>query len=154
MSANGLEVFDKTLETTHIWLNEIMEEMGPDRQVAWKVLSVVLHKLRDRLPIGVAAHLGAQLPLLVRGVYYDQFQPSKLPTECNSREEFVAEVAEWLTDTRPVDPDQAIRTVFKVLSRHVSDGQIEHVKQALPRSLRQSWETAEQQTPEQATADA
>ena len=79
MSANGLEVFDKTLETTHIWLGEIMEDIGPDRQVAWKVLSVVLHKLRDRLPIGVAAHLGAQLPLLVRGVYYDQVQPSRLP---------------------------------------------------------------------------
>ena len=154
MSATGLDVFDKTLQTTNIWLNEIMERIGPDRQVAWKVLSVVLHKLRDRLPIGVAAHLGAQLPLLVRGVYYDQFQPSRLPTECNSREEFVAEVAEWLTDTRPVDPDQAIRTVFKVLSRHVSAGQVEHVKQALPRSLRQSWESAEQKAPEEATADA
>jgi uncharacterized protein (DUF2267 family) len=154
MSATGLEVFDKTLETTHIWLNEIMEDLGPDRQVAWKVLSVVLHKLRDRLPIGLAAHLGAQLPILVRGVYYDQFEPGKLPTDCNNREEFVAEVAEWLTDTRPVDPDLAVRSVFKVLSRHVSQGQIEHVKQALPRDLRQSWETAEQRIPEAAGADA
>ena len=49
MSANGLEVFDKTLETTHIWLKEIMADLGPDKQVAWKVLSTVLHKLRDRL---------------------------------------------------------------------------------------------------------
>ena len=143
MSANGLEVFDKTLETTHIWLNEIMEDLGPDKQVAWKVLSVVLHKLRDRLPIGLAAHLGAQLPLLVRGVYYDQFEPSKMPTECNSREEFVQEAAEWLADTRPVDPDAAIRSVFKLLSRHISKGQIDHVKQALPSSLRQSWDSAE-----------
>ena len=71
MSANGLEVFDKTIQTTNIWLNEIMERLGPDRQVAWKVLSTVLHKLRDRLPLELAAHLGAQLPLLVRGVYYD-----------------------------------------------------------------------------------
>ena len=131
-----------------------MKELGPDRQVAWKVLSVVLHKLRDRLPVGLAAHLGAQLPLLVRGVYYDQFEPAKMPTECNSREEFVAEVAEWLTDTRPVDPDQAVRTVFGVLSRHVSEGQISHVKEALPRSLRQSWDTASSRAPEEAAADA
>ncbi len=110
--------------------------------MAWKVLSIVLHKLRDRLPIGLAAHLGAQLPLLVRGVYYDQFEPGKLPTECNSREEFVAEVAEWLSDIRPVDPDQAVRSVFKVLSRHVSEGQIDHVKEALPRSLRQRYRRA------------
>jgi uncharacterized protein (DUF2267 family) len=152
MSANGLEVFDKTLETTHIWLNEMMEDLGPDRQVAWKVLSIVLHKLRDRLPIGLAAHLGAQLPLLVRGVYYDQFEPAKLPTTCNSREEFVAEVEEWLADTRPVDPDQAVSSVFKVLSRHISQGQVEKVKEALPKSLRQSWETAEQKSPEAADA--
>lgn len=143
MSANGLEVFDKTLETTHIWLNEIMADLGPDRQVAWKVLSTVLHKLRDRLPIGLAAHLGAQLPLLVRGVYYDQFEPSRLPTECNSMEEFVAEVAEWLQDTRPVDPDVAVRSVFGVLSRHISEGQVKKVREALPRSLRQSWTDAE-----------
>jgi uncharacterized protein (DUF2267 family) len=142
MSANGLEVFDKTLETTHVWLNEIMKDVGPDRQVAWKVLSVVLRKLRDRLPIGLAAHLGAQLPILIRGIYYDQFEPGKLPTECNSREEFVAEVAEWLSDIRPVDPDTAVRSVFKVLSHHVDPGQIAKVREALPRSLRQSWETA------------
>lgn len=142
MSANGLEVFDKTLETTHVWLGEIMEDLGPDRQVAWKVLSVVLRKLRDRLPIGLAAHLGAQLPLLIRGTYYDQFEPSKLPTECDSREQFVAEVAEWLSDIRPVDPDEAVRCVFKVLSHHVDPGQIAKVREALPRSLRQSWETA------------
>lgn len=143
MSANGLEVFDKTLETTHIWLKEIMADLGPDKQVAWKVLSTVLHKLRDRLSINLAAHLGAQLPLLVRGVYYDQFEPSKMPSECRSREEFVAEVAEWMSDTRPVDTVDAIRSVFKVLSRHVSQGQIDHVKQALPKPVRQMWDEVE-----------
>jgi len=154
MSANGLDVFDKTLETTHIWLNQICADLGPDKQVAWKVLSTVLHKLRDRLPIGLAAHLGAQLPLLVRGVYYDQFEPSKLPTECNSREEFVAEVAEWLSDIRPVDPDAAVRSVFRVLSRHVSEGQIAKVREALPRSLRQSWIDAEADTGQLAGSEA
>ena len=142
MSANGLEIFDKTLETTHVWLKEIMADLGPDRQVAWKVLSVVLRKLRDRLPLGLAAHLGAQLPLLIRGVYYDQFEPSHLPVECNTREEFAAEVAEWLSDIRPVDPDEAVRSVFRVLSHHVDPGQIAKVMEALPKSLRQSWANA------------
>ncbi|HEX4762279.1 MAG TPA: DUF2267 domain-containing protein [Sphingomicrobium sp.] len=143
MSANGLEVFDRTLETTHIWLNEICNDLGPDKQVAWKVLSTVLHKLRDRLTLNLAAHLGAQLPLLVRGVYYDQFEPGKMPSECRSRDEFVAEVAEWLSDTRPVDPEEAIRSVFRLLSRHVSEGQVNKVRDALPKSIRQMWEAAE-----------
>src|SRR4051812_44635600 len=67
MSATGLDVFDKTLQTTHIWLDELMQEIGPDRQVAWHVLGAVLRGVRDRIPLDLAAHLGAQLPLLVRG---------------------------------------------------------------------------------------
>jgi uncharacterized protein (DUF2267 family) len=68
MSATGLDVFDKTLQTTHIWLNEITEAIGPDKQVAWHVLGAVLRTLRDRVPLQVAVHLGAELPLLVRGL--------------------------------------------------------------------------------------
>ena len=68
MSSTGLDVFDKTLQTTHQWLDDLMEELGPDRQVAWHALGAVLRALRDRLPLGLAAHLGSQLPILVRGV--------------------------------------------------------------------------------------
>ncbi len=146
MSTSGLDVFDRTLETTHIWLNEICTDLGPDKQVAWKVLSTVLHKLRDRLTVNLAAHLGAQLPLLIRGVYYDQYEPGRMPCEFRSRDDFVTEVAEWLRDTRPVDPEEAIRSVFRVLSRHVSEGQVDKVRDALPKSLRQMWESAEDPT--------
>jgi uncharacterized protein (DUF2267 family) len=140
MSANGLEVFDKTLQTTHVWLDEIMRELGPNRQTAWKVLSVVLHKLRDRLPVENAAHLGAGLPLLVRGVYYDQFQPSRQPTHCRNMEAFCAEVQEWLADTRPIDARDAVMSVFRTLSRHLPEGQIRKVQDALPRDMRQAWQ--------------
>jgi uncharacterized protein (DUF2267 family) len=140
MSATGLDVFDRTLQTTNIWLGEIMEELGPDRQVAWKVLSVVLHKLRDRLPVELAAHLGSQLPLLVRGVFYDQYQPAKQPSDCKTLDAFVEEVAEWLADIRPVDPKLAVQAVFRVLSNHVPEGQLEKVRSALPSSLRAFWD--------------
>jgi uncharacterized protein (DUF2267 family) len=140
MSANGLEVFDKTLQTTHIWLKEIMENLGVERPAAWKVLGVVLHKLRDRLPVGTSAHLGAELPLLVRGLYYDQYQPARQPSACRNMDEFCAEVREWLADTRPVDPHQAVRSVFMALSRHVPEGQIRNVQDALPQDIRRWWE--------------
>jgi uncharacterized protein (DUF2267 family) len=142
MSATGLEVFDKTLQTTNIWLKEIMAELGPDRQLAWKVLSVVLHKLRDRMPIELSSHLGAELPLLVRGVYYDQYEPTVQPTDYDL-DEFVEEVSEWLTDIRPVDSKEAIQTVFAVLSRHIPRGQINKVQNALPQDLRAFWIDAE-----------
>jgi len=144
MSANGLKVFDKTLQVTNIWLDQIMEGLGADRQTAWKVLSTVLHKLRDSLPVEEAAHLGAQLPLLVRGVYYDQYRPAHQPIRCRSREEFVAEVAEWLADTRPVDPEAAIGAVFDMLSRNIDTGQVEKIKAILPEPIRDLWRSAEE----------
>jgi len=147
MSATGLDVFDRTLQTTNIWLNEISDAIGPDKQVAWKVLSTVLHKLRDRLPIELAAHLGTQLPLLIRGVYYDQFEPGKQHKPCHTAEEFSAEVAKWLTDMRPVDPNAAVAVVFGVLSRHISEGQIAKVKHVLPKGIRAAWENIDAQTP-------
>ena len=139
MSATGLDVFDRTIQTTNIWLDEIMERIGPDRHLAWKVLSAVLHKLRDRLPADLSAHLGAQLPLLVRGAYYDLYRPSVQPTRLGTAEEFIQEVAKWLSDTRPVDPKDAIAAVFAVLNHHVEPGQVAKVRQALPASIRDLW---------------
>ena len=66
MSATGLEVFDKTVQTTNAWLKEIMEATGLDRRKAYRALAAVLHALRDRLTVDEVAQLGAQLPILVR----------------------------------------------------------------------------------------
>lgn len=139
MSSTGFDLFDKTIQTTNIWLDEISERIGPDRQLAWKVLSTVLHKLRDRLQPDLAAHLGAQLPLLVRGAYYDLYEPSKQPVENAGGDEFVEDVARWLSDARPVDPRDAIATVFDVLDRHISKGQLDKVWNALPKNIRTLW---------------
>lgn len=141
MSANGLEVFDKTIQTTNIWLDEIMEEIGEDRHVAWKILGVVLRTLRDRMPVDMAAHLAADLPLLVRGAYYDQYKPSRQPSEARDLDEFCDEVGEALRDTRPVSPRVAVRTVFRVLSRHLPEGLIRKVQDTLPGDIRASWES-------------
>src|SRR5688572_844999 len=123
MAATGLDIFDKTLQTTNIWLGEIMETVGPDRQVAWHALAAVLRTLRDRLPMELAAHLGSQLPLLVRGLYYDQWEPEEQPEKMRSVNEFLQHIGERLENIRPVNVEQAARAVFQVLSRHIDRGQ-------------------------------
>src|SRR5687768_2070797 len=60
MSTSGIAVFDKTLQTTNIWLDDIMRDLGPDRQLAWHVLGVVLRAMRDRLSADLAANLSSQ----------------------------------------------------------------------------------------------
>lgn len=61
-----------TVEKTTRWLTELAEELGRpgDQQYAHRVLRGFLHTLRDRLMVDEAAHLGAQLPELLRGIYY------------------------------------------------------------------------------------
>ena len=144
MSATGLDVLDKSLQTTNIWLKEIMdaEAVGPDRQVAWRVLGAVLHTLRDRLSVDQVAHLGAELPIVIRGLYYDQWHPAGKPGRERRADEFVARVNEELRDTRSVDPDDAARAVFRTMSRHVSAGQIDKVRQSLPEDIRRLWPAA------------
>ena len=138
MSASGLDVFDNTLQSTHIWLNEISDEIGPDKQLAWHVLGM-LRTLRDRLPVDHAAHLGAELPLLVRGAYYGQYRPATQPAVTRSQDEFLQRVAAGLADVRPVDPALAARTVLGVLSRHIPAGQVAKTSQALPEPIRRLW---------------
>ena len=130
MAATGLEVFDKTLQTTNMWLDEIMETCGADRHVAWHVLGAVLRPLRDRLPVGLAAHLGAQFPILVRGLYYDQWHPAGDPDRFRTLDEFLERVAEGMNGVRPLNIPDAAQAVLRTLSRHVGAGQVVNVLSA------------------------
>jgi uncharacterized protein (DUF2267 family) len=82
MSATGLSVFDTTLQKTNHWLKELMRLLDwNDRQKAYLALRATLHALRDRLPLEETAQLGAQLPMLVRGFYYEGWDPGDKPVQ-------------------------------------------------------------------------
>ena len=139
MSATGLEVFDTTLQKTNIWLKEIGDELGPDRQRSYQALRAVLHTVRDRLTVDQAAHLGSQLPMLVRGIYFEGWHPAANPEKVRSREEFVSAIADKMQNARPIDPEAAGRVVLAVLTRHVEPGEVDHVREALPEAIRTLW---------------
>lgn len=143
MSNTGLEVFDRTLQTTHIWLDEIIADLGPSRPLAWHVLNAVLRSIRDRLPTELVAHFGAQLPLLVRGGYYDQWSPGRTVERSRDYASFLAQIDDSLSNSRPVNSADAAMMVFRVLSRHLTPGQIHKVQGALPEPIREHWLTAE-----------
>src|ERR671934_238634 len=80
-----VEAFDTTLEKTDAWLNELSDELGTaNRHQAYEVLRAFLHALRDRLPVESAAKLGAQLPMLVRGFYYEGWNPTHTPDKMDA----------------------------------------------------------------------
>jgi uncharacterized protein (DUF2267 family) len=140
MNHSGLPAFDTTIHTTNIWLNDLMDRLlWRDRQHTYHALRTVLHALRDRLPIDEAAAFGAQLPMLVRGFYYEGWHPHGKPVKERRKAEFLAHVAAEFRDCLDVDPEEVAHAVFDVLAQHVSAGAVEQVKQVLPEEIRSLW---------------
>jgi uncharacterized protein (DUF2267 family) len=140
VSASGLEGIDNAVQQTHIWINEIDQKLGWDNKPrAYRLLKAVLHALRDHLPVHEAVDLGAQLPTLIRGVYYDQWRPAATPVKDRRLESFLAEI-DHSFKTDPMDnTSEAVSTVFALLSERVSAGEIEDVRKSLPAALRALW---------------
>jgi uncharacterized protein (DUF2267 family) len=135
------EIFDATMQKTAGWLKEIQVELGLDTaRHAYGALRATLHAVRDHLPVEHAAHLGAQLPLLVRGVYYEGWKPSGKPLKERHKDEFLAQVQSELRDgPMATDCESTVRAVLAVLRRHVSEGEVENVKQVMPAELKRLW---------------
>jgi uncharacterized protein (DUF2267 family) len=149
MSMTGLPAFDSTLQKTHEWLNELQQEMNlSSRQSAYLVLRAGLHALRDRLPIDEVAHLGAQLPMLIRGFYYEGWRPSDSPLRIRTKDEFLTLMLENLQVTPSAhdmgfDPEEAARAVFRLLGRQLSPGEIDSIRRIMPEGLKELWSGVE-----------
>jgi uncharacterized protein (DUF2267 family) len=140
MSATGLEVFDTTVQKTNAWLHDLMHELGwHDRHTAYRALRATLHALRDRLTVEELAQFGAQLPMLIRGFYYEGWDPSGKPLRERHREQFLARIQQEYRGDESIEPERVACAVFAVLARRVTDGEIEDVKHILPAEIRDLW---------------
>ncbi len=140
MSQTGLEVFDKTIQETNHWLALVMKELRTDdRRVAFSALRAGLHALRDRIGPVNAVHLGAQLPMLLRGAYYEGWRPESTP----SRERHVAAFLEHVQANIPrsagIGPEAVARATFAALTTHIDTGEVQKVLLQLPREMGQLW---------------
>ena len=137
MSTSGVAALDHTVQETNVWLRSVAEQLHfEDRHHAYLALRAVLHALRDRLPPEVAVHLGAQLPILVRGIYYEGWHMAGKPTKDRSVEEFVDEVLKALPPRFPMDPLTVTRGVFEILWERLDPGEFAKLMDHLPASLR------------------
>ncbi|WP_433463340.1 DUF2267 domain-containing protein [Spirillospora sp. CA-128828] len=138
MSATGFSTFDKTIDKTNRVLKEIEHAHGwskEQRNWSYDALRAVLHALRDRLTVDECAHLSAQLPLLVRGMYYEGWDPSRVPVKMD-KEEFLQHVRRGFPHEVDAGMEQLVSTVLQALRHYVTEGEWEDIKSSISRDLR------------------
>ncbi len=130
-----IDVFQTTLQKTGAWLHDIRQLLGWDsEQHAYLALRAVLHTLRDRLPVIEAVHLGSQLPMLVRGFYYEGWTPLDKPLKF-TRDEFLMSVAAHFHGDPDVNAGDVTRAVVETLGAHIDPGELNKLMQVLPRDF-------------------
>jgi uncharacterized protein (DUF2267 family) len=128
--------FDHAIQTADIWLRDMMRELGTDDpRRAYHALMASLQTLRDRLPVEDAAQLAAQLPLVVRGIFYEGWHPASTPVRARRPEDVSALFEQKAGDGQAIEPARALAATFEVLRSHVSPGEIASLANVLPQTL-------------------
>ena len=127
-----VSVIDRTVSKTHEWLERLSGEMGSeDHQHAYVVLRAVLHALRDRVGPEVSVHLAAQLPILIRGIFYEGWDPGSTPQKL-TLDEFVMRVESEANLKSSAEAATATRAVMQCLWEELAPGTMDHVIAVLP----------------------
>ena len=134
---HSANLFGNSIQKSQSWVDEIDTLIDwDDRRSALRALRLVLHVWRDRLPLNESAQFAAQMPTLIRGIYYEGWRPSETPDKRLTRSELLLELEEAFPD---YDAETICRAVCKVIARHVSPGEIRDIQAALPKPLRELW---------------
>ena len=137
MASNPYSTFENSLQKTNLMLKDIEDAYGwssDRRHQSYAAMRTVLHLLRDRLPVQESVEFAAQLPILVRGVYFEGWDPSVVPVKLN-RDDFLYEVRQGFPYEVEGGVESLVRTVLNALRRHVTQGEWEDVKSNIPKDL-------------------
>ena len=139
VTATGVHTFDRSLIKAREWLSEVQDELNfSDQERAYNALRAVMHTLRDRLTVDQAADFAAQLPLFLKGIFFEGWNPRGKPIKFKTKEDFFNHVAEEL---RPdMDSETVTRGIFRIFSKHISSGEIEKTKYGISKDIAELFE--------------
>jgi uncharacterized protein (DUF2267 family) len=142
MTTTGMHAIDTSVNKTNQWLSQLSEKLHVEsRDSTLSCLRAVLHALRDRLTVEECAHLSAQLPVIVRGVYFEGWQPARVPdkSELKTKDDFILRVGDELPLAFKARAAEVVVAVFHVLAQNVSPGEANKVATLLPKGIRDLW---------------
>jgi uncharacterized protein (DUF2267 family) len=138
--AVGVPVFEKTLEKTNAWLAELETLMNwHDRHQAYLALRAVLHALRDRIMPDEVAQLAAQLPMLIRGFFYEGWHPAHKPLKYRHKQEFLDQIIMEAPALEGDELERVVTAVFAILASELGSGETNQVRALLPPEVRELW---------------
>jgi uncharacterized protein (DUF2267 family) len=135
----GLPVFDRTVQETNLWLEDLEDKLGASRHQAYAGLRATLHALRDRLPPETALHFAAQLPMLLRGVFTEGWTFAPRPDLESSAEAFVLDVGDEFAPDFPFDPETIVRATFQTIRAHMDLGGVDKIVRCLSPGITELW---------------
>lgn len=144
MSVKAIHNFEHAVHAANDWIKELADEpeIGSETQ-AYTVLRIVLHALRDRMRVDEVARLSAQLPMLIRGFFFEGWKPSAAENlEEETPPQFLQDIAERLMRLSEIEAEDAVYLVYALLSRRFSAGELEHAERAMPLELVLKWRPA------------
>ncbi|MDX8354953.1 DUF2267 domain-containing protein [Cognatiyoonia sp. IB215182] len=135
-----IHVFERTTHEAHEWVNDLAGRTGwsNEREVL-RLLRTVLVNIRDHLPVNEMAQFSAQLPLILRGTFYEGWQPKKTPVRERHAADFIAAVEAQVGEVLDYRGESDIKAVFNVINARISRGEVEDVRACLPQELRDMW---------------
>ena len=136
---SNIASIETTVQKTSEWLHEIADKANWSVEQAYIALRVVLHQLRDNLMVETTAHLSAQLPILIRGLFFENWKPEIQPLSQRSYEDFLCSIAEQLLSYHhsDINPEVAIEAVFSVLWSRLPQEELLKLCSTVPRGVRQ-----------------
>jgi uncharacterized protein (DUF2267 family) len=133
----GIQALDTAAKTTEEWISALMARLGwQDQEKVYLALLAALHALRDSLPRDEAGYLGVQLPVLLRGLYFEG--ASHIP-RAKTRSAFLERIQEGVHRDPGIDAEQVAHAVFSLLANRLPMGEIDDAKAATPQALRMFW---------------
>jgi len=152
---SSADILAKSIQKTDIWMKGAAKELKwRDRHRAYIALRAVLHALRDRLTNREAVQLGAQLPTMIRGIYYEAWTLPDKPVRDRTKYSFLSEIQKSFgrNNVPGVDTAHVARSILRLLSSKISEGEIDDIRAVLPKALAEFWPKEARKPVKRATA--
>lgn len=115
--------------------------LGDDTEKAGRILSSILHGLREVISLEESLQLMAQLPMFLKAVYANGWT-SRKDRKIKTMDDFIELIKKLNGKTASIDfstdeiAENYINSTFIVLRRYLSLGELEDIRTHLPKELK------------------